>query len=60
MYKLVTSIKTSVIFSVTLVFSIRLATSVVSFKYDSLSLVEIRSVGPSQHDLIGLPTALGF
>ena len=44
MYKLVTSIETSVIFSVTLVFSMKLIKSVVSFKYDSLNLVEIRSV----------------
>ena len=60
MYKLVTSIETSVIFSVTLVFSMKLMKSVVSFKNDSLNLVKIRSVGHSHPDLIGLPTGLGL
>ena len=62
----VTSIDTRMIFSGTIVFSMKLKKSVVSLKYESCSLAigwsrlsttdDIRSVGPSQPDMIGLPT----
>ena len=65
MYKLLTSIETRVAFSGTLVFSMKLMKSVMSFRYDSCfsatgSSLSINrdslSVGPSQPDIIGLPT----
>ena len=68
MYKLLTSIETRVAFSGILVFSMKLMKSVMSFRYDScfsatgcssLSINRTRdslSVGPSQPDIIGLPT----
>ena len=65
MYKLLTSIETTVAFSGTLVFSMKLMKSVMSFRYDSCfsttgSSLSINrdslSVGPSQPDIIGLPT----
>ena len=65
MYKLVTSIETRIAFFGTLVLSMKLIKSVVSFRYDScfsatVSSLSINrdslSVGPSQPDIIGLPT----
>ena len=63
MYRLVTSIETSIAFSTTLVFSMKLIKSVVSLRYDFCDLAigwrrlstndEILSIGPSQPDMIG-------
>ena len=69
-YRLVTSIETKIAFSTTLVFSMKLIKSVVSLRYDFCDLAigwrrlstndEILSVGPSQPDMIGLPTGVGL
>ena len=65
-HRLVTSIDTRMMFSGTIVFSMKLIKSVVSLRYESCSLAigwsrlstndDICSVGPSQPDMIGLPT----
>ena len=70
MYKLVTSIETRIAFFGTLVLSMKLIKSVVSFRYDSCFSAmgcsslsrnyDSLSVGPSQPDIIGLPTVVGL
>ena len=65
-HRLFTSIDTRMMFSGTIVFSIKLIKSFVSLTYESCSLAigssrlstndDICSVGPSQPDMIGLPT----
>ena len=70
MYKLDTSIDTKIVSLPIFVFSMKLMKSVVSLIKDfcfcaigwsNVSTSEdIRSVGPSQPEMMGLPTSLGF
>ena len=69
-YRLVTSIETRIVFCWTFVLSIKLMKSVVSLRYDFCALAigwrmwsvndDIRSVGPSQPEIIGLPVRVGL
>ena len=69
-YRLVTSIDTRIVFSVTSVFSRKLMKFVVSLRYEVCCLAigwsklstndDIRWVGPPQPDMIGLPSGLAL